>query len=83
MEYGRSVFEDRTDGGTIKFNDVHNWNASSFQRVIIIIIIVTFTIINIIKTSIVLFYYQLKLKLKANLVWNVNLGNQSGLKGYR
>ena len=32
MEYGRSVFEDRTDGGTIKFNDVHNWNASSFQE---------------------------------------------------
>ena len=31
MEYERSIFENGTDGGTIKFNDVHNWNASSFQ----------------------------------------------------
>ena len=32
MEYGRIVFEDGTDGGTIKCNDVHNRNASSFQE---------------------------------------------------
>ena len=32
MGYGRSVIEDGTDGATIKFNDVHNWNASSFQE---------------------------------------------------
>ena len=32
MECEKSVFEDGTNGGTIKFNDVHNWNASSFQE---------------------------------------------------
>ena len=83
MEYGRSVFEDGTDGGTIKFNDVHNWNASSFQEGDNNYYYCYFYYYKYNQDINCVFYYQLKLILKANLVWNMNLGNQSGLKGYR